>query len=108
MELHKLNEETLQFNSIVKRGAGLEKHCSVAEKELLKSKEDVLFLYGGVCDITDLRYDHHGNRSVVLPMNMEARLSIHDKMDEIASKFMLIGCNTYLSFNMEAGLDLIA
>lgn len=107
-ELQRLKDETTQFKVIVKRGAGLDRLWSETEKELRINRPDIVFIYGGVCDLTDLHYDTHGKRSVFLPKDMEARIiSICDKHEDIASKFTKIESNSQLSFVMESGLDLI-
>lgn len=74
-----------------------------------ESNFDVVFIYGGVCDLTDLKSSERGVRLVDLPTDMEARIvAICDKMENIATNFKLLDPNAYLSFIMEAGLDLIA
>lgn len=109
IELLKMNDESTHFTTIVKPGAGLDRLWLAAEKELDKRRYQVVFIYGGVCDLTDRLYDSHGARSIVIPANLEARIvGIGDKMDRIAMKSKQVGSKILVSFIMEAGLDLIA
>lgn len=104
-----VQNERLIVSMIAKKGAGLDRIWSSIQKELHESKYDVVFIYGGVCDLTDLKYDEKRVRFVDLPLDMESRVvAICDKMDYIAAKFKLLDPMPHLSFIMEAGLDLIA
>lgn len=104
-----MNDGMMQFTTIVKSGAGLDRLWLTAEKELGQRKYQIVFIYGGVCDVTDRLYDKFGTRSIVIPTNLETRIvAICDKMEHISTMFNQQGSSPVLSFIMEAGLDLVA
>lgn len=97
-----------KFHVVVKRGAGLERLWEAAEWELKKNKVDILFILGGVCDITDQRYDISGRRNAWPPTDIDSRFTqICSIIDDISVRFKSLGTNTLLSLIPEAGLDLI-
>lgn len=107
-QLKRINNDQVHYLTMVKSGAGLMKLWSTAKMELSRRKIDVLFIYGGICDITNLYYDAFGNRSAWPPDDIESRVnSVCAMMDEIAADFMSLESYTSLSFIMEAGMDLL-
>lgn len=108
-ELSIMNDTLINFTTVVKKGAGLDRLWINIEKEMHENNFDAVFIYGGICDLTELKFNERGRRFVDLPVDMESRIvAICDKMETIATKFRSLYPKAFLSFIMEAGLDLIA
>lgn len=108
-ELHKMNDTLFQFTTIAKKGAGLDRLWINIQRAMHECKFDMVFVCGGVCDLTDLKHDERRVRFADVPPDMESRIvAICDKMEYIAANFRLLDPKSHLSFIMEAGLDLIA
>lgn len=102
------SDDTRKFRVVVKSGAGLERLWESAVLEMKENKVDILFILGGVCDITDLRYDPPGKRNAWPPTNIDLRFAqICSLIDNISVRFKSLNTNTLLSLIPEAGLDLI-
>lgn len=57
------------------------------EEELLKGQVDLLIIYGGVCNLTDVHYDEFGNRSF-WPENIHGRVvEIKNLMKGLATNY---------------------
>lgn len=106
--LNLIHDDRREFKVIVKRGADLTKLWSLAEKELVSPETAMVFIYGGVCNLTDIFHNIHGQRMAWPPPNIIQRVNdICSTMENIVEKFKALGTNKYLSFIPEAGLNLI-
>lgn len=106
-ELHRLNDGTLYFSTRVRKGAKLCDLWELAESDILTGQTDLLILYGGICDITDIHIARSGRRSFWPPANLSTRFdNIKSNMDSIVRNYQLLNCNTKLCFIPEAGVGL--
>lgn len=106
LEMH--SDQHLSFNLRVKRGGDLLNLWSIAEQEIIDGNADMIFLYGGVCNITDLFYNVQGRRMAWPPANMPKRFNdICSIMETITEEFKKKHHGKFLSFVPEAGLNLI-
>lgn len=102
------NDEYFSFNSRVKSGGDLMKLWDIAKQELDMNRSDMIFIYGGVCNITDLFYNIQGQRIAWPPSNLTKCINdICSIMESITEQFKLKYHGKFLSFVPEAGLDLI-
>lgn len=102
-------DDLLTFDLLVKRGGDLLNLWNIAEQQLRKGKADMVFLYGGVCNLTDLFYNVQGQRMAWPPTNLTKRMNdISSIMENIADEFKTRYHGKFLSFIPEAGLDLVA
>lgn len=65
-ELSRFNSENIHYYVHFIRGAGLRRIWVEIENDLLLSNEklDLIFIYAGVCDITDCHFNPFGRRTV--------------------------------------------
>lgn len=81
---------------------------NLAEKELTTTEAKLVFIYGGVCNLTDIFYNVQGQRMAWPPSNIIQRVNhICSIMEDIVERFKSLGTNKSLSFIPEAGLNLI-
>lgn len=107
-ELRALRSTHIHFRVIVKSGAKLIQLWEHAEYEILFNQPDIIFLYGGVCDLTDRYYNMYGERYFWPPFNIRDRVeSIIDTMDDIMKNHLLMNTQTKIVFIPECGLDLL-
>lgn len=109
-ELRALRSDYIHFRVRVNSGAKLAKLWEFAEYEILFNQPDVIFLYGGVCDLTDRFYTEFGERYFWTPFNIKDRVeSIIDTMDmdSIMRNHLIMNTQTKLVFIPECGLDLL-
>lgn len=107
-ELYRLNDGTIHFHTRYRKGAQLVNLWEMAELDLLSGQIDLVILLGGICNITDAYYDHHGRRSFWPPNNITQRFDdIKGLMRDMASNYRLLNTKTKLCFIPEAGIDLV-
>lgn len=59
-ELFRLNDRNIHFSTRFKKGAKLVELWAIVEEELFKGQTDLIIIYGGICNITDIVYDEFG------------------------------------------------
>lgn len=106
-ELHRLNDNSFYFSTRVRKGARLTDLWEMAENDILSGQIDLLLLYGGICDVTDIYFSRRGSRSYWPPADLSSRFeSIKSIMHSITNNYRLMNCNTKLCFIPEAGVGL--
>lgn len=106
-ELQRLNDSSIYFNTRVRKGGKLIDLWEIVEEELAKGQADLLIIYGGVCNITDVCYDEAGTRSFWPPADIGNRFAeIRDLMKGLATNYNLLNSETKLCFMPEPGLSL--
>lgn len=107
-EIRKFNTPEINFSVQYIKGATLTEVWTMIETDLLTSKIDFIFIYAGVCNITDRVYNGRGRRFVLPPYDMDLRfMAIEKTMLDIVHNFRLIGGKSKLCFLQESGLDLV-
>lgn len=100
--------KSFDFRVIYRKGAGLAKIWEIAEHALFTRKIDLLFLLGGICDITGPSRDNPGRRVFWPCGNLPDRMDyVINIMEGIASNFKLLQLPCKLCFIPEPGADLI-
>lgn len=85
------------------------KQWDISKQELDSNDCDMVFIYGGVCNITDLFHNIQGQRIAWPPNDLVKRFNdICSIMESISEQFKSKYHGKFLSFVTEAGLDLIA
>lgn len=106
-ELQRLNDSTIHFNTRYRKGAKLIDLWEIVEEELFKGQADLIIIYGGVCDITDITYDNFGRRFFWPPTNIRGRFTeIKSLMSGLAANYNLLNTSVKLCFMPEPGLNL--
>lgn len=97
----------VEFTVYYRNGAHLRDLWETVEQIILFDHTDIVYLYGGVCDLTDKMYIN-GVKQYWPPANLNARINeINSVMSDIFSNFTLMYTTTKLCLIPEAGLDLI-
>lgn len=103
-----LNEYPVEFTVCRRNGARLADLWEIAESAILFNHPDIIYLYGGVCDLTEASYLPNGLRefwpseNFVWKINKTKRL-----LYDIVNNFELMYTSTKLCILPEPGLDLI-
>lgn len=106
-ELQRLNDNSFYFHTRFRKGAKLVDLWEIVEEELLKGQTDLLIIYGGICDITDIVHNRFGVREFWPPTDISGRFNdIKSLMSGLANNYNLLNPKTKLCFMPEAGLDL--
>lgn len=102
------NSDEINFSVHYRKGATLIDIWAMIESDLLTNNIDFIFIYAGVCNITDRSYNRSGRRYVLPPFDMDLRFTAIEKtMNDIVHNFRLIGGNCKLCFLQESGIDLV-
>lgn len=79
----------------------------IVEDELQKGQTDLLIIYGGICDITDVLYDRYGRRSFWPPDDVQGRFAnIKTLLTGLANNYNLLNTTTKVCFIPESGIGL--
>lgn len=106
-ELQLLNDSSFYFSTRSKKGAKLGDLWEMAENDILTGQSDLLILYGGICDVTDVHFSRNGVRSFWPPADLTSRFeNIKSTMHSIVNNYHLMDCDTKLCFIPEAGVSL--
>lgn len=107
-EIRKFNTEEIDYSVHYRKGATLTDIWAMIEGDLFSTKIDFIFIFAGICNITDRFYTRTGRRYVFPPFDMDVRFrKIEEIMCGIEKNFRLIGGSCKLCFIQEAGIDLI-
>lgn len=107
-ELRRQQIFNLSFTVIYRKGAGLARLWELAEKVLFTRKVDLLFIAGGICDITTPQYLPNGRRIFWPKHSLQDHFdSVNDVMRGIVNNFRLLNCPCKLCFVPEPGADLV-
>lgn len=106
-ELHRLSDDTVYFNTRFRKGAKLIDLWEIVEEELQKGQTDLLVIYGGICDITDVSFDHRGRRNFWPPDDIRGRFTyIKALLSGLADNYNLLNSSTKVCFIPEPGTSL--
>lgn len=106
-ELIRYNDRALHFHTRYRKGAKLVDLWELAEPDLIAGQIDLVIIMGGICNITDVQHDDHGNRNFWPPNDIALRFGeIKALMSEMANNHRLLNTGTKLCFIPEAGIDL--
>lgn len=106
-ELQRLNDDSFHFHTRYRKGAKLIDLWEIVEEELQKGQTDLLIIYGGICDITNIVYNKYGRREFWPPKDIAGRFNdIKSLMSGLANNYNLLNPDTKLCFMPEAGVDL--
>lgn len=107
-EFRRIPNEDIYYRVITRKGASLRKLWEIAESEIFRGRPDIIFLYGGICDLTDRIYNWQGGREFWPPTDMITRINeVADLMSSIANNITLMNIRVKLCFLPEAGCDLL-
>lgn len=107
-EMRRQHKSDLLFTVIYRKGAGLALLWELAEKVLFTRKVDIIFIAGGICDITKPQYLEDGRRVFWPSDNLQDRFDyVRDIMNGIVNNFLLLNLQCKLCFVPEPGADLI-
>lgn len=97
----------VQFSVYYRNGAKLEHLWETIEQILLFEHVDIIYILGGVCNITDVT-SYNGLRQFWPPPNLTSRVNaLSSIMSDIFGNYSLMYTNTKLCMLPEPGLDLI-
>lgn len=105
--------QTDKYHFVVKfrRGAGLIDLWELIEFDILTRtrRADFIFVYGGICDLTQRYINRFGRRSYWPAYNMkESFKKVKRTMNDMVNNLRLISPNTRMCFLPEAGVDMIS
>lgn len=107
-EFRRIPNDDTYFRVISRKGASLKKLWEIAESEIFKGRPDIIFLYGGICDLTDRFYNRYGCREFWPPADLVTRINeVADLRSSIATDITLMNIRVKLCFLPEAGCDLL-
>lgn len=107
-ELMRQQTHDLSFTVIYRKGAGLALLWELAEKVLFTRKVDILFISGGICDITKPQYLPDGRRVFWPKYSLQDHFdTLIDIMNGIVNNFELLNLPCKLCFVPEPGADLV-
>lgn len=107
-ELRRQNRRDIIFTVIYRKGAGMALLWELAERTLLTRRVDILFIAGGICDITKACRSYQGRREFSPNLNLDDHFSyVIDIMDGMRNNFTLLDIKCKFCFVPEPGADLI-
>lgn len=101
-------EATVQFTVYYYSGAGLRSLWETIEHIILFHHVNIVYLLGGICDLTDRSYDDLGRRQFWPPTNIRGRFSFtRSILSDNTSNFTLMYIKTKFCIIPDPGCDLI-
>lgn len=106
--LRRQEKADISFTVIYRKGAGLALLWELAEKVLLTRKVDILFIAGGICDITKPHFQRNGRRVFWPSHCLQDHFDyVIDIMNSMVKNFTLLNVPGKMCFVPEPGADLI-
>lgn len=106
--LRAYSDDSFKFRVRYLNGATLYDIWAMIEHDLLTMNIDLIYIFAGVCNMTDRYIRANGELQYWPPFDMDLRFrALEDTMTNIVANFLLLSQGNKLCFLQDPGLDLI-